>query len=77
MFSKYEYILVNYEKGQDAKEIFSVNLPMKGSSLIAISPDSLTVAVTVLNNLYFYDAVTGKLDESVEGFSTGKLRLKN
>lgn len=66
-------ILVNYEKGQDAKEIFSVNLPpMKGSSLIAISPDALTVAVTVLNNLYFYDAVTGKLDESVEGFSIGK-----
>ena len=45
---------------------------MKGASLIAISPNSLTVAVTVLNNLYFYNALTGKLDETVENFSIGK-----
>lgn len=66
---------VNYEFGQDAKEILSVELPMKGASLIALSPDSLTVAVTVLNNLYFYDAITGKLDETVENFCRGLNRF--
>ena len=44
----------------------------KDESLIAISPDSYTVAVVISNKLYFYDALNGQCDQTIENISNGK-----
>ena len=49
-------------------------MDIAGPSLIAISPDSYSIAVSVNNHLMFFDGLTGKQDELVENICNGKIR---
>ena len=54
-----------YHKREEPKLLLSHNLPVKGQSLIAISPDALTVAVAVERSVYLYGCSTGALLETM------------
>ncbi|RNA06630.1 transducin beta 2 [Brachionus plicatilis] len=57
---------IEYERGQDASLLLTVPLDQKGPSLIAISPDSYSVAVTVNTTLLFFNGLTGQCDEVID-----------
>lgn len=65
-FKKWAFNQVDYERGQEAKLLLTVPIEEKGPSLIAISPDSYSVAVTVNTHLMFYDGLTGNCDQVIE-----------
>lgn len=57
---------IDYERGQEAELLVTGRLDEKGSSLIALSPDSYTVAVVTNKNLRFYNASTAECQEVIE-----------
>ncbi|CAF0719924.1 unnamed protein product [Brachionus calyciflorus] len=57
---------IDYERGQDASLLLTISVDEKGPSLIAISPDSYSVAVTVNNKLYFYNGLNGECDQVID-----------
>lgn len=57
---------IEYERGQDAKILLTGKLNTTGPSLIALSPDSYSVAVSVGDKIYFFDGLTAKCDEIIE-----------
>ncbi len=48
---------------------------MKGPSLIALSPDSYSIAVAVNDQIHFFNALTGQSDEVIENVCNGKLKF--
>ena len=63
---------IDYERGQEAELIVTGNLKDEGHSLIALSPDSYTVAVVTSTKLIFFNALTAKCDEVIENICNGK-----
>ena len=61
----YFVLLVAYHKREEPKLLLSHDLPVKGQSLIAISPDALTVAVAIQRSIYLYGCSTGALLETM------------
>lgn len=57
---------IDYERGQEAKLLYTGNLEVKGPSLIAISPDSFSVAIVINNQLRFYDALNYNCDQIID-----------
>jgi hypothetical protein len=43
--------------------------------LIALSPDAYSVAVAVNDQIYFFNALTGELDEVIENVCNGKFKF--
>ena len=54
-----------------ARILLTGSLEDKGPSILALSPDSFTIAVASLNQLSFYDGLTGECDQSIENFCNG------
>ena len=68
---------VDYVRGQDAQLLLTGRLDIAGQSLIALSPDSYSIAVSVNNQLIFFDGLTGDKDESIENICTGRLSISD
>ena len=62
--------LVEYERGQEAKILTTGRLATSGPSLIALSPDAYSLAVSVGQMLYFFDTLSANCDETVEKMCT-------
>ena len=70
------HCLVAYHKREEPKLLLSHDLPVKGQSLIAISPDALTVAVAIQRSVYLYGCSTGALLETMLDCHEGKHKMK-
>ena len=67
---------VGIHKTEEPKLLLSHDLPMKGQSLITISPDALTVAVAIQRSIYLYGCSTGALLETMADCHEGVNMLK-
>ena len=56
--------------------MLSVNIEDKGPSLIAISPDSYSVAVVINFKLLFYNGLNGECDQIIENDYIGKIIIE-
>ena len=61
---------LDYQRGQDAKLLFTGNLNKKGASHVAISQDSYTLAVTVGDQLHLINALNGQTDQVIDNVCT-------
>ena len=67
---KFNFFKVDYQRGQDAKLLFTGNLNKKGASHVAISQDSYTLAVTVGDQLHMINALNGQTDQVIDNVCT-------
>jgi transducin beta-like protein 2 len=58
---------VEFDLGQDPSVLITGSLESFGLCQIALSSDAYSLAVSIDNNLYFYNPLTAKLDMSIEG----------
>lgn len=65
------FFKVDYERGQDPTIIITGQLDTIGHSLIALSPDSYSIAVSIENKLCFYNTLNAKCDISIENVCVG------
>ena len=63
-------IKVDYQRGQDAKLLLSGTLSIKAPSVVALSPDSYTIAVTAGSQLSFINALNGDCDQVIDNICT-------
>lgn len=66
---------MRYTQGQDAKIIFSGSVSLVGPNLIAISPDSRTVAISGESSVVFWDAVSFEELETLQGVHAGEAKI--
>jgi hypothetical protein len=64
---------VEYEKGQDPTILLTGQIDTIGRSLIALSPDSYSVAVAIENKLCLYKTTNAQCDISIENVCVGKI----
>ena len=69
------FVQVDYERGQEAELLLTGNVKEEGPSLIALSPDSYTVAVASNKTLSFFSTTTAKCVEFIENVCTGNLKI--
>ena len=62
---------VDFERGQEAELLLTGNIKEEGSSLIALSPDSYTIAIASNKTLSFFSAITAKCEEFIENVCNG------
>ena len=68
--------LVDYARGQDAKILLTGKLTTAGPSLIALSPDSYSIAVSVNSQLNFYSALDGECLQTIENVANGSFNSR-
>ena len=66
---------MDFRRGEEPKLLLSQNLPVKGQSLIALSPDAHTAAVAIERSVYLYGCSTGALLETMVDCHEGKMEL--
>ena len=66
---------VDYVRGQEAKILLTGKLTTAGPSLIALSPDSYSVAVSVSSQLSFYSGLDGECLQTIENVANGILSI--
>lgn len=66
---------VRYKLKEDPKLLLSISLTAGSlsSSLVALSPDALVVALSLNRTILIYSCVSGDLLEQLEGVHTGML----
>ena len=65
--------LVEYRAGQEPYLLSSFKLEQASPSLIALSPDGRAVTVATGTSLYLYNAVSGKLSESIHNVHSSEI----
>lgn len=65
---------IEYDRGQDADCLLTGKVSSEGPSLIALSPDALTVAVVTNKNLCFFNGLTAELEEKIENVCIENVR---
>lgn len=58
---------VEYNLGQDPSVLITGSIESLGLYRIALSSDAYSIAISIDNNLYFYNPITAKLDMAIEG----------
>lgn len=64
---------IDYERGQDADLLLTGHLKEQGPSMVALSPDSYTIAVVTNKTLRFFNALTAECDEVIENVCNEKV----
>lgn len=64
---------IDYERGQEPDLLLTGSLKEQGPSMIALSPDSFTIAVVTNKTLSFINTLTGKCDEVIENICNEKV----